>query len=52
MALAALGAALAVGAALGKGLGWFGPKPISYLNVAAYVLMGGSVLLFVVRGFL
>jgi predicted membrane channel-forming protein YqfA (hemolysin III family) len=49
-ALALAAAALALVAASGRIMGWLGAKTVGRLYLGAYVLMGLSVALFVLRG--
>lgn len=49
--LAIAGAAFALGAALGKGLGILGRTWASRLYTLSYILMALSVVVFILRGF-
>lgn len=51
-ALALAGAASALGAALGKAKGVLGPVWAGRLYALSYTLMGFSVLIYILRGFL
>jgi hypothetical protein len=50
-ALALAAAALALVAASGRIMGWLRPRAVGRLYLGAYLLMGLSVALFVLRGF-